>query len=266
MPGPTLKFGEPESGTQHIEVDAQYDAYVDAKRGTCGHWHSRELQQQLEPITGIWLARIGEADQPGLLAGANSLDDMVQRIQEDFVIMHRDPYSSATGARAVYVNASFPSGWCPQCTTGMTFMRIHAPVPNADQFGGSGRKEAAVSLFSGEQLVRFIWSLIPDNTLDRRRCQRTGDDVARHASPRFSWADAEQLWLRVERQVIAPIDERTSCFLIRIYHYAIDEFSEPEICLIRDALASMPAAVRRYKGLPEDLDLRLSGVNPAPML
>ena len=266
MPGPLLELGAAAAGTRHIEVDGEYDNYVGAKGLACGRWWSPENRQRLEPTVAQWLGSVADLEHPGLLARTDNLDEMVMGIQEDLVVMHREPDAPPISAQAVYVNACFPTGWCPDCVTGMAFMRIHAPVPNVARFGGTGRKEAAQSLFSGTARVRFIWTITPDNTLDRRRCERTAADGSGHESRSFSWEGTDRYWLRVERQVIAPIDESTSCFLIRVYHYPVAGLGDSRIRVLHDALASMPDTVRRYKGLPAHLDLQRTTGKTSAML
>lgn len=180
-----------------------------------------------------------------------SLDDMISSIQEDVVIMARDNGTPAVSARAIYVNVSYPSGWCPPCVCGRSFVSVHAPVPNADRFDGPGRRAGADLLFQDDDRVRFVWSLTPDNRLDRRICRRNRDEADGHYSIESSWAALERLYLRVERQVISPIDENTACFFIRIYRYDVTELSDAVRRDIRSSIIGMPRAVKEYKGIAD---------------
>jgi len=254
MPGPTHSLGDPGAGTLRIDIDVDHQRYLTAQRYRAGLWDPSIERARLEPVALDWLRSVIEADQPGRLQTGTTLDDLVGQLQEDLVIMHCPPGSNRLRARAAYVNVNLPSSWCPDCTVGMPFLRIHSPVPNADEFGGDGRRRAAEMLFSGQELVRFVWTLIPDDTLDRRRCHRADSFGERHESRNFDWETTERLFLRVERQVIAPINETASAFLIRVYHTPTDTLDAAQRSVLRAALTAMPDAVRRYKGLPENLD------------
>lgn len=256
IPGPGYRLGDRRAGSTHIEIDSRYQDYVQQTGAEPGVWESDRSRSRLEARIRDWLHGIIQHEQPGLVDASQSLDDMVDLIQEDLVVMRRAAGADAVHARAVYLNVRYPSGWCPSCATGMSFVRIHAPVPNVNGFGGAARKQAAAALFCGNTRVRFVWTVVPDDQLDRRRCQRS--EQTGHASHRFAWHNTEQLRLRVERQVICPLDESTSVFLIRLYHYPVAMLTGLERASLCAALESMPASLRRYKGLPADLHRAIS--------
>jgi hypothetical protein len=249
MPGPTLRLGDPGAGNLRFEVDDERDEYLHAKGAAGGLWSSDSIRSQLEAPVLRWFRAAIERDQPALSRGNDTLDQLVANIQEDVVIMHREATTPAISARAVYVNVCFPSGWCPPCTCGKSFIAIHAPVPNAAAFDGAGRRTGAELLFGNEDAVRFVWSLTPDPSLDRRICHGKSATGERHESASVSWESPERLYLRVERQVIAPIDANTACFLIRVYRYALDDLDLAVRAHIRASVATMPEKIREYKGI-----------------
>ena len=63
------------------------------------------------------------------------------------------------------------------------------------------------------------------------------------------WATADRAFLRVERQVIVPIDSRTCAFLIRIHQHPVSELTDAQRATMVQALQSMPETVATYKGL-----------------
>lgn len=248
MPGKTYRLGDAAAGTQRIEIDEQLDEYLDAKRTASGHWESDDVRDEFESALTSWLAMAVADAEPELAAANASLNSMISRIPEDIVFMRKPARTPASCAKAIYVNVAFPSGWCPQCVVGKSFLSIHAPVPVHDDFDPLGRRDSADDLFEPTDKVRFVWTLTPDAELDRRRC-RLG-----HPTKAFSWQTATRLFLRVERQVIAPIDSQTACFFIRIYRYDLDTLNGSVREAIRSSLISMPEAVRAYKGFSEDFD------------
>jgi hypothetical protein len=252
MPGPTLRLGDPGAGVSKVEIDDERDEYMAARRAAGGIWSAADVRARLEAPVLDWLTQAVARDHPELLAGGESLDRLIGQIQEDVVIMHRDAGAPSISARAVYVNVSFPSGWCPACACGRSFMSIHAAVPNVDAFDGPGRKLGAELLFGGEDAVRFVWSVTPDAALDRRKCHGNDATGVRHeSSVTASWESASRVYLRVERQVISAVDANTACFFIRVYRYAIEQLDSRVRDDIRASLRTMPAAVREYKGIAE---------------
>jgi len=249
MPGPTLRLGDPGAGHLRIEIDDERDEFMSAKRSAVGIWSSAGVRSQLEERVLDWLTRAVECDQPALLDGGESLDQVLAQIQEDVVIMHRGEAAPSISARAVYVNVTFPSGWCPACTCGRSFMSIHAAVPNVDEFDGPGRKAGAELLFGTDDAVRFVWSLTPDAALDRRKCHGNGSTGVRHQSVPVVWDLLDRLYLRVERQVICGIDANTACFFIRVYRYALEDLDSQVRDNIRASISTMPSRIREYKGI-----------------
>ena len=254
MPGPTLRLGHVAGGDLHVETDAEREEYCRLKLEQFGHWDNAQSRGLIETNATQWLADTMRRERELPVIASSNLDTLVADIQEDFVIMHRRPGTSAVQGKAVYVNVAFPSGWCPQCAPGRSFLALHGPVPVAPDFDGPARKTLADLVFPGETLVRFVWTLTPDTALDRRRCHRTPASGAAHRSTAFDWRATRIAHLRVERQVFAPIDADTTCFLIRVYRYPVSALEAAQRSKLRTALHSMPNDVRTYKGLANDFE------------
>jgi hypothetical protein len=254
MPGALYRLGDPHAGDRRVEIDEERDRYLRSKRPASG-WDSLDSRTRLETYLSNWMTSAIQEDQPDLRIGSPTLDGLIGAIQEDVVFMHRDHGQPAHLAKAVYVNVSFPSGWCPACARGKTFMRIHGPVPINGDFDGAGRRAAADELFAGNPKVRFVWTLTPDDALDRRKCDRDAWMDQPHSAPASSWRAATRMFLRVERQVIAPIDADTACFFIRIYRYDLTTLEGDVRERIRSSVLGMPDNVRAYKGFAEHFDV-----------
>ena len=171
--------------------------------------------------------------------------------------MRRDsPSTPPEQAKAVYMNVSFPSGWCPRCNIGGDYLQIHNGVPRFDRFGDTGRAGLARLLFNEHPIVRFAWGLSPTDALDRRKCR---DPSTGHgAANEMAWKDASKVWLRVERQVVSRVDGLISCFFIRVYRYDAASLTDEIRDNIRSSLTNMPAQVREYKGFGADVECILS--------
>lgn len=245
------RLGDSVAGRHRIEADDELTRYREEQSHHEGRWDTDSSRETFEHRLRDWLAESIERDQPGLLRTKDqSLDALIAQLQEDVVVVHRaEPRVPAAQARAIYMSVNFPSGWCPDCLSGKSFLSIHAGVPVTDEFDGAGRMAAAAALFEPGDKVRFVWGLTPDNRLDRRACRREAGGAPQHETVTSSWKRSSTPWLRVERQVICPLDEQTSCFLIRVYCYAWESLNDDVRARIRSSISTMPASVREYKGL-----------------
>jgi hypothetical protein len=66
-----------------------------------------------------------------------------------------------------------------------------------------------------------------------------------------SWADATTAWFRVERQVIVPLSDVLSVFLIRVYRHDVRTLTDAQRDVLRRSVAAMDPALAAYKGLSE---------------
>jgi hypothetical protein len=254
MPGPQSRLGTAGVGDLRNELDGESAHYRSEKRrlvaaGVGGSRRIANADASAERTAAEALRAVLATEWPASAAGAAiaSLDDVVAAIPEDVVLMQRDPGAAASSGLAVYVNVSFPTGWCPDCALGRDFLAIHAPVPEADRFGAGARVHLAANLFGAERrtTVRFVWTLTPDDALDRRHCAAR----VHPSAPGPSWDDAARAFLRVERQVVWPLDDALSIFLIRIYRYDVRTLTAEERATLRASVAAMDPRLRAYKGL-----------------
>lgn len=164
---------------------------------------------------------------------------------QDLVVMARRPGQAAHQARAVYLEVENPSGWCPACALGKGFAALHGPVPAIGPFRtGPQRRAFAVALFPHQPRVRFVWSVKPTRALNRAACHRCP-----HPTPSGDWRAAQTPVLRVERQVVLPVDAQFSAFLIRVAETPFDRLALPYRRALTEALASLPAGLAAYKGI-----------------
>lgn len=266
MPGIQPPLGHERAGTTCFEFDDEADDYLTEKRRL---WAGRRASTpDVEPDTSTvlrWLRETIAGEHPGVaerFAGVTSLDDAMLGVQEDLVVMRRAPDDDPAAATAVYLHVSFPTSWCPECSRGRTFLELHAPVPALHAFKAPNRPRLARSLYDRRRTtVRFVWSLTSDPRLDRRRCP-TGV----HASVATRWEDASTAWLRVERQVVVPVNDVLSLFLIRVYRTDVRRLTADQRATLRRSVAGMDPALAAYKGFAADaatiLALLADGVTP----
>ena len=241
MPGRQPRLGSEGAGTAHFERDDELPEYLAAKTSPVRMPGAEPDEHRVLGWLNDTMAREHRVEP------AATLDDAVSRVQEDLVIMRRAG-AEAADAAAVYLQVSLPTGWCPECACGRSFLDIHAPVPERHAFAASNRRRLAPSLFGVDRrtAVRFVWTVTPDPRLDRRRCPR-----GLHPSVAASWADATTAWFRVERQVIVPLSDALGVFLIRVYRHDVRTLTDAQRDVLRRSLAAMDPALAAYKGLAE---------------
>jgi hypothetical protein len=242
MPGRQPRLGNEGAGTTCFERDDELPDYLAAK--------TRPVRVSgAEPDERLVLAWLNDTmAREHRIEPTAPLDEAVRSLQEDLVIMRRAEKPDAADATAIYLHVSVPTGWCPDCACGRSFLDIHAPVPERHAFAASNRRRLAQNLFGVDRrtTVRFVWTVTPDPRLDRRRCPR-----GLHPSVTASWADATTAWFRVERQVIVPLSDALSVFLIRVYRHDVRTLTHAQRDLLRRSLAAMDPALAAYKGLAD---------------
>lgn len=251
MPGEQRELGSFEAGERWIERDAERSDYLAAKRAIASpvmRIDDAAARADEHTACGELRRSIAGAD-PELaaeIAGLSTLDEVVGRIQEDLVLMRRAAGDArASTAQAFYLNVCFPTGWCPCCMLGLGFTKIHGPVPALHDFG-AGRGTWGRYLFDTVRgaTVRFVWTLTPDDRLDRRRCVRGLHQDA----PPTSWEEATAAYFRIERQVVVPLTATLGMFLIRIYRHSVATLAAWERERLRESVAALDPKIAAYKG------------------
>lgn len=171
-------------------------------------------------------------------------------VQEDLVLMRK----SDAGWRLVAGSLSFPSSWRLQEKFGRPVHEVHGPVPGF----GAGMRNA-------ELIERMFDNLRPEMPVIRWNWSLYGDAELHHpeaAAPetRQFGANAEQVFLRVERQTLRRLPEsRDILFTIRIHVDPLAALeAQPEAPRIAAALAAqlgeLNAEQLAYKGLTAERD------------
>ncbi len=254
MPGIQPRLGDDRVGSTVFEFGDDAEHYLAEKRRL---WSGRR-PAALDVATEVravlaWLRATIAAEHPAVLerfARVTSLDEAMLGVQEDLVVMRRAPGDDPAAATAVYLHVSFPTNWCPECALGRTFLELHEPVPALHAFRATNRTRLARSLFDARRTTaRFVWSLTPDPRLDRLRCP-----AGIHPSVPAQWAEASAAWLRVERQVIVPLSDVLSLFVLRVYHSDVRCLSPDQRATLRRSVAGMEPDLAAYKGFGANAD------------
>jgi hypothetical protein len=218
---------------------------------------------------GTWHAvRLGVAVRDADISGeAGEIATVLHRLPAPWrapallaLAFHEDlAVIEAAHGRIPWILACLPSGWAPEEKVGRPFSEVHAPV--ADNALLVAAAERLARLVTGDEAwERFVWTIHDDPRLHR------------HPSrvPAPAWdptLDAEALldsaWLRTERQTFLPVSgEAQAVFTIGVEVRPLRGAlgARPDTLRIRDALASMSAAVLAYRGLTPARERLVAGL------
>lgn len=233
-----------------LHRDDAAPAYLWRKRAICrstpGRCDLRWPQAPPEVLTSAHARLLGL--QGGSMPGGTTpgaLGEFMTEQQEDLVVMVKGEGESAAQARIGYVHVAFPSGWRPERSLGLDFAAIHHAVPGHDRFPADQqlRLRLAASMFGGRIRVRYVWTVSGDPGLDRH------PDYGERATP---WALAPTVYLRVERQIVVPVDATHSLFVIRLYVFPLQALPQSIRKRVFHLVGAMPATIAEYKGLASD--------------
>ena len=168
---------------------------------------------------------------------------------EDFAVL------DAATSRIPWLAVCLPSHWAPEDKLGRHFAEVHAPVADNRLLIAAGDHLARL-VTGAEHWERFVWTLTPQPRLDGhpRRSIHGGwpPDLGADAL-------AARAFFRTERQTFIPVAaQRQAVFTIHVESapLAAALATREQATRLHDALASMSAAVLRYRGL-EDAQGRL---------
>lgn len=222
-----------------FQFDTHTPAFLANKRGRVAL--TDDLSAIEETVTAALNARLAQ-EWPEHARHATGFDDFCQQVPEDIAVVRHTPERGDWNA-ALHISA--PSHWAPEEKLGQNYATTHLPVPGTERSRAAADSLVEIMIHRGP-FVRFTWGLAFDDRLD---CH------PRHGKTAF---DGENLWLRVERQVLLPLPEcAAALFLIRLHLYPIRTVA-PEPLLA--ALESMSPEARTYKGLSADWERLLSFV------
>ncbi|MEZ6055090.1 MAG: DUF3445 domain-containing protein [Planctomycetaceae bacterium] len=171
-----------------------------------------------------------------------SLDALACQVQEDLAVTCAE--ESANWVAALHV--CLPSHWTPEDKLGKDFAEVHATVPGMEPFARNQQKFVAKMMGATNGLVRFVWGLQWDDTLNRHPAC---DSALKCFDPKQPGP-----FLRVERQTIWGLPEsRASLFTIRPSLIDVRDIKtrKPLATALAQAIDSMSVDSLRYKGLSQ---------------
>jgi hypothetical protein len=201
-----------------------------------------ELAQCVRNWAGVrdFHGLVGEEAPAGLCLTLGRL------VEPDWVILCAEQGFSH---RVIAGCVCFPSGWDFEETLGEPLTEVHAAVPGLNAAAGERIARLLTALRAGQSWERMNWGLALSRELNQH--------PARHLPKVDAVESFEDLYLRMEWQSLSRLPE-SGCVLfgIRPLHVALSELAGAGgagRALFRQ-LATMPAEMRRYKGLSRHLD------------
>ena len=185
-----------------------------------------------DSATGELLRALPAAHRPAAL--------LCLAFEEDFAALEGD------GA-VPWLAVALPSRWAPAEKLGRHFAAVHAPVADNAQLLASADALTRIVTSPGDRWERFVWTITPEPRLHQHPARGTLEwqgtcaaDVAANA------------YFRSERQTFVPVaGARRAVFTIHVESAPLAQAvgSAEAAGRVRDALASMSAAVLAYRGL-----------------
>ncbi|MEN8158617.1 MAG: heme-dependent oxidative N-demethylase subunit alpha family protein [Myxococcota bacterium] len=167
------------------------------------------------------------------------LDPLLMALQPDLAVVKLDRTGSKPRDWLCYLHVWLPSGWKPEEARDKSFCEIHEHVPIVKP----EHREVGAAVFANllttrepTTRYRFVWGLQTHPKLD---CH-----PVRTPRPGFN---GEDLWLRVERQILLPLREHDA--LIFLIHPYVDLVEN----LTTEQGKSLLAAVRDMESKGDDV-------------
>lgn len=161
-------------------------------------------------------------------------------VPEDFCLLEKKDASYVMTAASV----CSPSNWNLQEKIGQTVDFIHEPVPDYNKQLSDRVNRFLEGMASSRVLLRYNWSIQPENELFWRDDETLPLVVQNSSSPNLYWRIERQTFIRL------PISGAI-VFGIRIFLHSFDSLQKIEGFdqSIQQLLTQLPAAQKRYKGL-----------------
>lgn len=163
------------------------------------------------------------------------------QFEPDVVLLCRDEERVFRTVGGIVV---FPSHWALADKIGLSLLETHAVVPGLNASIGHAIDRYLDKIKPGFSAGRPNWGLAATDAWNLH--------PATHPPRLEAGMTADQMWLRVERQILTPLPESGAMlFGIRIERIRLDEvLGDPDVRRrFHRAIATMPPEVAAYKGL-----------------
>lgn len=176
------------------------------------------------------------------------VDLIISQVPEDFSVWKMEDGREWLAL----IHLSSANHWDARKKNGKSFFASHGPVPHIDAIS-----KAAPKMFEQIQkrgaVERFAWGVATDDRLNHHPepPPEVSEDVWKGRS--FD-LDHPELYVRMERQTLFPIDEKMIGFTIKTSFTNVLTLPKEDLMLIRECISGMDEEILKYKGLIHDKD------------
>jgi dimethylamine monooxygenase subunit A len=206
--------------------------------------------EELSLVAGALAERLAR-DRPGFKLNNNfpardPVDLIISQVPEDFSIWKMQHHREWLAL----IHLSSPNHWDARDKIGKSFLEAHLPIPHIDPVS-----KAAPTLFRQIQtkgaFERYAWGVATDERLNHHPEPPPGISQDEWRGRSFDRKDP-QLFIRMERQTLFPINHELIGFTIKTTFTDVTSLSVEDRNLIIQCLAGMDEEILKYKGLITD--------------
>jgi heme-dependent oxidative N-demethylase alpha subunit-like protein len=180
--------------------------------------------------------------------------ELATRWEPDFVLLHRSCDQSIVRQPVPDLDiplvvaggcVCFPTGWSLPDKVGKALPFVHGPVPGLNDAIGPQIHRMLNSIRTGDCYQRMNWGFSSSEMFNQHPNQ--------HIQKIQAEFDPATIYLRIEWQALAALDDSRLLFGIRIYNFTLEVARRNERLaqLLAVHLKTMPAAVAKYKRIEE---------------
>lgn len=176
----------------------------------------------------------------------DGVDLIISQVPEDFSVWKMEDGKEWLAL----IHLSSPNHWDAREKIGKTFIDSHLPVPHIDPISKAAPKLYEQVLKRGP-MERHAWGVATDNRLNHHPEPPPGISQDEWKGRSFD-AKNPRLFVRLERQTLFPLTEKTLGFTIKTTFVDVSLLPVEDLRLIMKCIEGMDEAVLRYKGLQQD--------------
>lgn len=185
----------------------------------------------------------------------DQIDEVISQVPEDFAIWKMDHDQEWLAL----IHLSSPNHWDAREKIGKSFFESHKPIPHIDPIS-----KAAPKIFEQIQkrgsVERYAWGVATDDRLNHHPEAPPGITPEEWKGRSFDIFNPK-LFIRMERQTLFPITDKTIGFTIKTSFTDVASLPAEDLILISQCISGMDHDVLKYKGLIQDRESILNWIS-----
>lgn len=185
----------------------------------------------------------------------DEIDLIISQVPEDFAVWKYDGEKEWLAL----IHLMSPNHWDARKKIGKDFLNTHLPVPHIDPLVKASLKMFEQVQKRGAQ-ERYAWGVATDTRLNHHPEPPYGVTLEEWQGRSFN-VKSPELYVRIERQTLFPITDKTNGFTIKTSFVNVSTLPSDDLRLIASCLESMDDKILSYKGLLHDKEPILSWID-----